>query len=374
MGTLQFFHDTTLDLYNPHIQTWKKEGKPVVGLTCTSIPEELLHAAGVLPIRLRAYDLPDTSRADSHLHSIVCSYSRGILDLQLSGKLDFLDGIVATNTCDHHMRLAGQLEDKSDYTFFHYFSMYHTLTAGAREWFRGEMEKMIDRIEESFGQPISQDQLNNTISVYNRTRQLMMRLNEFRKSDPSPISGSDYLKVVLAGMSMPKELFNDHLEELLTELGQSKSGDEPRPRLLIMGGACDAPGFIRFVESKGSTVVADDSCFGLRFYQGLMAENTDDPLDAIVDRYFNRLPCPSVIDGFDFGYQNLKEIINDWGIQGIVNARIKFCDHWSVAGKILRDVLSQEKEKVPLLDLEREYNTEGSGQISTRVQAFLELL
>jgi len=114
METMMFFRDTASAFHNPLIQAWKDTGKPVIGLTCTSIPEEILNAAGLLPIRLRAFDLEDTSRADFHMHQIVCSYSRAILDLQLAGGLDFLDGLVVTNTCDHHMRLASQMQDKSD--------------------------------------------------------------------------------------------------------------------------------------------------------------------------------------------------------------------------------------------------------------------
>jgi len=374
MGKIKFFQDISSELNNPQVQMWKSAGKPVIGLTCTSIPEELLHAAGLLPIRLRAYDLHNTTRADSHFHSIVCSYARSILDLQLSGKLKFLDGLVVTNTCDHHLRLASQMEDKSEYPFFHYFSMYHSLTTGAREWFRREMEKMIQQIEISFGQSISNEHLHQTISVYNRTRQLITRLNDVRKKDPTPLSGSEYLQVVLAGMSMPKEQFNDHLEDLLVELEQKSPVVANRPRLMIMGGACDSPGFIRFVESKNAIVAADDSCFGLRYYQDLTNEKLTDPLDAIVDRYFTRIPCPSVIDGFEYRYENLKKIIDDWNIQGIINARIKFCDHWACAGLMLKNSLSKESKKVPVLDLEREYIKDGSGQISTRVQAFLELL
>ena len=374
METMRFFVDTASTLFNPQIEAWKSAGKPAVGLTCTSIPEEIITAAGLLPVRLRAYDLPDTALADSNMHRIVCSYSRAILNLQLAGSLDFLDGLVVTNTCDHHLRLAGQLANKSNYPFFHYFSMYHTLTDGGKEWFRAEIEKLIRQIEKSFNISISEDDLRRAISVYNRSRQLLQRLNELRKKDPAPLNGTEYLQVVTAGMSMPKETYNDHLEQLLIELENKPVGVGGQPRLLIRGGACDSPEFISFVESKGASVVADDSCFGLRYVEGLMDEGAHDPLDAIIDRYFDRVPCPSVIDGYDNRLAHFKTVIEEWNIQGIVNARVKFCDHWAAAGWILKKSLSQGNQKLPVLDLEREYNTVGSGQISTRLQAFLELL
>jgi benzoyl-CoA reductase/2-hydroxyglutaryl-CoA dehydratase subunit BcrC/BadD/HgdB len=68
----------------------------------------------------------------------------------------------------------------------------------------------------------------------------------------------------------------------------------------------------------------------------------------------------------------LKQTIGAWGVEAVICARLKFCDHWGGQRKLLAEAL--RRDGVPLLDLEREYKTAGSGQISTRVQAFLEML
>jgi benzoyl-CoA reductase/2-hydroxyglutaryl-CoA dehydratase subunit BcrC/BadD/HgdB len=373
MEGLAYFEEMASELNNPEIQAWKQAGNRVVGTSCSNIPEEVLHAAGLLPMRLRAPGIKETGIADSHLHRINCTYTRSVLEFLLRGELDFFDGFIVTNTCDHHLRLVGEFEDKSDIPFFHYFQMYHTLGEGAREWLLLEMEKMIGYIEESFGIKISEKDLRQTISVYNRTRRLMARLNELRKNDPPPLSGAEYLRIVLTGMSTPRESFNDRLEALLPELEERQSGEAGQPRLLVIGGACDSPDFIDFIESKGASIVADGLCFGLRHYQGIIDEEAEDPLSAIADRYLGRVPCPSIIDGFDHGYAILRDIISQWGVQGVVSARLKFCDHWAGGCKMLKDAMKQDSG-LPMLDLEREYSTTESGQISTRVQAFLELL
>ena len=373
MDGMKYFEEMAAELYNPAVRAWKQAGKHVVGTLCSNIPEEPLHAAGLLPMRLRAPGLQDTSKADAHLHRINCSYSRSILEFLLRGELEFLDGLVATNTCDHHLRAAGELEDKSNAPFFHYFQMCHSHGEGSREWLRLEMEKMIQKIEESLGIEVSDKDLRQTISVYNRTRRLMARVGELRRKDPPALSGAEYMQIAIAGMSIPREQFNDRLQALLPELDARESGKGGLPRLLIIGGACDSPGFIDFIESKGASVVADAVCFGLRHYQGTIDEDAADPLQAIVDGYFHRVSCPSVMDGFDHGYAILREIITELGVQGVISARLKFCDHWSAARMLLKDAMEKDSG-VPLLDIEREYSTTGSGQISTRVQAFLEML
>ncbi|MGW8321219.1 MAG: 2-hydroxyacyl-CoA dehydratase subunit D, partial [Thermodesulfobacteriota bacterium] len=207
---------------------------------------------------------------------------------------------------------------------------------------------------------------------YNETRALLARLDGLRKNDPPALSGAEHMQIILAGMSIPREVLNEKLEGLLPELEDRQSGEPGRPRLLVVGGACDVPEFIRFIEERGANIVADGLCFGMRNYRGSIDESVEDPVAAIVERYTSREPCPAVINSFDSSFEVLKEVISEWRIDGIVCARLKFCDHWAGRRKRLTDRLCVDG--VPLLDLEREYNTAGSGQIGTRVQAFLEML
>jgi benzoyl-CoA reductase subunit C len=372
MQGLKYFEEIASTLPNPEIDRWKSQGRRVIGTVCSDIPEEVIHAAGMLPLRVRAPKLEDTSMGDAHLHVFNCSYSRSVLEALLRGDLNFLDGFVTTNTCDHMLRLAGELKDKSNMPLVHYFSMYHTFNEAAKGWFASEVQGLIDAIDKALGVKITQEDLRRSIQVYNKTRALLARRDALRKNDPPALSGSEHMQIVLAGMSIPREVLNDKLEGLLPELEDRQSGEPGRPRLLAVGGACDVPEFIRFIEERGANIVADGFCFGMRNYRGSIDESVEDPLGAIVERYTSREPCPAVINSFDSSFEVLKEVISEWRIDGIVCARLKFCDHWAGRRKMLTDRL--RVDGVPLLDLEREYNTAGSGQIGTRVQAFLEML
>ena len=144
MKGLKYFEETASELGNAEVREWKRAGKRVVGTVCSNIPEEVLHAGGLLPLRLRAPGLQDTSSADSHLHRINCSYTRSVLEVLLRGELSFLDGLITTNTCDHMLRLAGELQDKANFPV-HYFSMYHVLSEPAGEWLILEMDPIWGR-------------------------------------------------------------------------------------------------------------------------------------------------------------------------------------------------------------------------------------
>ncbi|GAB4354508.1 MAG: 2-hydroxyacyl-CoA dehydratase family protein [Candidatus Abyssubacteria bacterium] len=372
MEQLEYFAEIASELNNREIRAWKDAGGRVVGTVCSNIPEEILHAAGLASVRLRAPGLQDTSSADSQLHRINCSYTRAVLEMLMRGELRFLDGLVTTNTCDHMLRLAGEMQAKAGMPFAHYFSMYHTLGQFSEEWFIMEMEKLMRAIEAAFGVTITEQALLDSVALSNRTRRLMARLNELRKSDPPRLSGAEYLQISLAGMSMPREWFNERLEALLPALEGRPLDEDRLPRLMLIGGGCDSPDFVGFIESKGARFVADALCFGSRHYQGLVDEDGSHPLRAIAARYTGRVACPSIIDGFDHSYTYLTQLIRDWNVQGVICARLKFCDHWAGFRKMMAEEL--RGDGVPTLDLEREYATTSSGQISTRVQAFLEMM
>lgn len=372
MEGLRYFEDIASRLENGEIRAWRDSGRPVVGTVCANIPEEVLQAAGALAVRLRAPGLEDTANADSHMHRINCSYTRALLELQLSGNLDFLDGLVTTNTCDHMLRLAGELEANASLPFVHYFSMAHSLGAASTEWFVMEIRRLIEHLEASFGTTVSDQDLCESINASDRVRGLMARLNELRRRDPPALSGAEFLRIALAGMSVPKAGFCDRLEALLPALEQRRAGESGRPRLMVIGGGCDSPGFIDFIEQGGAWVVSDGLCFGTRHYQGLADPEAEEPLLAIAGRYAQRLACPSVMNAFEHNLGLLTEMIRDGRIHGVVCGRLKFCDHWAGFRKLLTGAL--QKQEVPVLDLEREYATRGSGQIRTRVQAFLEMI
>ncbi|MBN1364195.1 MAG: 2-hydroxyacyl-CoA dehydratase [Syntrophaceae bacterium] len=372
MDKFRIFSELSGKMSNDNVLKWKNEGKPVMGLTCSNIPEEVVHSAGFLPIRIRANSVEDTSYGDANLHRISCSYVRSALEILFSDNRNFFDGIIATNTCDHHLNLADFLHHKAEFPL-HYFQMHHTNTEGGRDLFINEMKGLIRFLKDRYSISIEDSDIRASIITYNKTRALMNRLNEFRKKNPPLLSGTEFMKVVLAGMTIRKEEFNVYLEYLISELSQAESGSDKLPRLMIFGAACDSPEFITFIENRGFSVAADNLCFGSRHYHGNIDENSDDLLSAIAERYFQTISCASVMNDFDRNYDMIINVIEEMNIQGIIVARLKFCDHFAGFSKMLKDAMS-EKKGIPVLDLEREYSTTGSGQISTRLQAFHELI
>ncbi len=374
MGEAIDFNRLAGPIENDYVREWKASGRPVVGFFCAHTPEELLWAAGVLPLRLRGTGSENTSHADQYLGPFNCRFVRHTLSRLMKGDLAFLDGLLVTNSCDHIRRLFDIFAAKEVAPFNHYLDVPHLNSEESFERLTGQLRDLQAKLESFFGVSISREALSEAIRLHNRTRLLLGRASALRGEDPPRATGSEVLALSVASASMPKDRFNPLLEQRLAEL---ERGDpppaSPGPRLLVLGGALDEPGYLEQIESLGASIVADQLCWGSKSFADLADEEID-PIDAIARRILEHMPCPRMLDQYPQRLAHLLEAVKQYRVDGIICERLKFCDLWGGEIEMLRRSLKQEAG-IPLLVLERDYAAAGGvGQLRTRVQAFLETL
>jgi len=187
------------------IRRRKNEGMRVVGWACTYCPEEIIHAAGALPIRILGRNNAETPIADAHMYSNTCCFVRGCLEDALKNEYDFLDGFLATNSCHFIARLYDAWNRYIDTPYKQILNIPHKYTESALNLFKKELTKLRRELEEFLQVEISDESLRNSIEVHNEMRQLLHRLYELRKRDCPPVTGTEVMHVILAGMSIPKE-------------------------------------------------------------------------------------------------------------------------------------------------------------------------
>jgi len=359
---------------NRYLEEWKASGRPVVGFFCAHAPEELLWAAGILPVRLRGTGSQDTSYGDQYLGSFNCSFVRHTLSRVMKGELSFLDGLLVTNSCDHIRRLFDVFAAKKVVPFNHYLDVPHLSSEESFARLTAELRRLKAKLESFFGVVISRQALSDAIDLYNRTRVLLGRASALRGEDPPRASGSEVLALSIASASMPKDRFNQLAEQGLAELERRDPASRSAgPRLLVIGGTLDQPGYLELIESMGASVVADQLCWGSKSFADL-ADREIDPIDAIGRRILEHMPCPRMLNQYPRRLASLLEAVDRYRVDGIVCERLKFCDLWGGEIEMLRRSLKQEAG-IPVLVLERDYATGGgAGQLRTRVQAFLETL
>ncbi|MGO9145382.1 MAG: 2-hydroxyacyl-CoA dehydratase subunit D [Desulfomonilia bacterium] len=340
--------------------------RPKIGWFCTYTPIEIIEAAGLTPYGIRE----DSGKAyeDVYLGDSMCSYVRSCLGGALSGAYDFLDGVVIAHSCECMRRLYDawlfkQEEIKPKRVFF--LDVPRVKSEPAMHFFAKQIERLKEEMEACYGE-ISRTSLINAINTSNRTRELIARLNETRKKDYPPITGSEVAQLIKKGMAAPGDRFNQELEELLAGLN-GKSGDMDRPRVLVYAG----PAYGRLIESveeAGGIVVCEHMCNGLRQF-GKTVERDDDPILELSRRYLEKPPCPRMIGEHSMeGLFELKRLVDEFKVDGIIYCSVKFCSNMQAGWPLFKEEL---QAGVPMKFLEGDME---AGINEREVQSFIKKL
>ena len=351
----------------------KRRGNKVFGWLCTYVPEEIIHAAGILPVRVTGYSQEmELEDGNAYMYINNCSYSRSCLQMGLRGEYEFLDGMVAGSTCDGARRLYDLWQHYIKTPFHHILTVPRKYTEKAHALYYQQVVQLKEQLEEFTGRQITDEQLHHSIDVYNRSRALLKQLYELRKADAPPISGAETMEVLNASFRMPKELFNQWLEQLLDELGKSSVTHKSRARLMVTGSVMNNPEFIRSIEAQGGLVVTDELCTSTRYWSDpVVLKEGQNPVEAISRRYLSNFPCARMVPS-DERFNRILNLVKDFNVEGVISQIIRYCVPYAHDLPLLINRLKEPG--VPVLALDVEYGTSGSGQIQTRVQAYLEML
>ena len=365
---------TSLD--NEFVQKWKKDGGKVVGYSCTFIPEEILHAAGLLPFRLRGIGTTSVSIGDSYFGPVNCSLPKCMLQLAGQGSYTFLDGAIISNGCDSMRRLEECWRKASeDYPgtlpgYYEYFSVPHKAVDYSIDFYAQELKDMIATLEKHFKVKITDKALKKSIKVYNQGRELLQKLDELRYRKEVPITGEDAMAILIAGHAMPREEWGDMLKDIIASLEKAPSVSDHKKRLMLIGSANDDVDFINLIEDGNALVVADTVCFGSRTYANLVDDKAD-PIHTLASHYLNNSICPRMLGYYKDRRSYIMDLVKKASVDGVILQNVRFCDlHGSENGVLERDL---EAAGIPCMRLEREYGPlVETGRIKMRLDAFME--
>lgn len=362
--------------YSEPIRQWKEQGKPVIGWVCTYTPEELLYAAGILPVRITGGDEQQSLElANSYLYPTTCSTVRCYIQMALEGKYDFLDGFIMGGTCDHIRRLY-DVWDNQKFTKFNYLiRVPGIINQVSEDYFLEEITDLRTELEKFTGRAITDEALRAAVKLYNRTRLLLRELNEMCKADNPPLTGAEILEVVNAANVMPRDSYNEILAELVEEVREligKREETMDKPRIMIYGSEINNYHLFEFLEQQGCTIVVQDTCTGYRYWSDMVDEDSkQEPLLSITKGYFNHFPCSRMFPR-RIRLDRLAELTKEYRVDGVVSEYVRYCTPMGWERPLVRDQL--EMAGIPVMQLEIEYGTAGTGPVKTRIRAFVEML
>ncbi|UCF66132.1 MAG: 2-hydroxyacyl-CoA dehydratase [Acidobacteriota bacterium] len=352
-------------------QDWKQStGGKVLGYFCTYVPEEILYAANVLPVRVLGSHEPQNV-TEPHIFAMFCPLCRDCLAQGLQGRFDYLDGIMISQSC-LHMRQAFTSWDLHIPTEFSYYlpMPHHVQSERAVPFLRGELEKFQHEVEKWTDRKLTDDDLQRGIEIVNRDRELMKSVYMTRKRDDLPLSGLEAMYMVVSSQMTDKTEHARVTGDVLGMLETRSTGRKDTTRLMILGSENDDVEFVGMVEELGATIVQDDHCTGTRYFWDAVEQNGD-PLTQIARRYVNRLPCPTKDWPQRRRVGRILEFAREWNAAGAIIIQQKFCDPHEIDIPAITKALQDEGLKVLFLELDV---TVPVGQFKIRVEAFLEML
>lgn len=348
----------------------EKLGRPVIGVMPAYFPMELIEAAGGYPVQLWGNNLT-INNANSHLQVFGCSIARSILELELSGKADMVDAYAFTSLCDTLINLREIYRGLFDKPTLE-LSMPITRTVEARKtYLKSVLETVMGGLEEITGQKIRQKELEKASILYGRTRELQRDLYRIRRENPGLIGNYDFYTVIKTGFFLPREYYNEMLEQLLDNLRRLDAPAGKQIRIVQTGLVFDPIKIYKILDQYQMAVVDDDMANGWRTVSkmNLQSENI---VDGITEYLYNPAPCCCLYNPDRDRHDYLVEKVKSAQADGVLFWYVNFCEPDAFDTPQL--MARMKGENIPTASIDVELTMTNFDAIETRINAFCEML
>lgn len=380
---LYYFENLLTEANNELVKQAKAEGKLAVGYTCYHMPEVLLNLDNCFSVRLRAPRTGSMEIATYYMSNATCEYARALLERAIEGGYKFLDAMAGVDVCEcmnrsmENMELLGTADpDKKGFFWCNLDSPCSDNEDCVMHLREQVSRKVLKPLHDNYGVDISEAAMRKAVEEHNEICRLITEIGNFRKLDNPTITGYEFHILTLASYTCPKYLIVDKLRETLEELKTREPDHKKnfRAKVVVVGSEIDDPELISLIEDSGALVVADRFCYGsFPGRQEIILNDEEDVLTQICRNYLQTTLCVrhsaqhKVQKRLDFA----AELVKDYHADGIIYEQIKFCTYWSYERALASHIMYNEYN-IPTLSIDRPYMSRTSGQLRTRVQAFVE--
>ncbi len=364
------FHAVVSDVAGSVKKHEKALDRPVIGVMPAYFPMELIEAAGGYPVQLWGNNL-QISKADSHLQGFCCSVARSMLELELIGGADMVQAYAFTSLCDTLVNLKeiySRLFTKPAVQL----SMPITQSQEARHTYLDRvLEGITKGLEDITGNQITQESLKQAAQLHGRTRKLQQDLYQVRRTKPGLVKNHDFYTVIKAGFFLPRAIYNQMLEDLLTELNKQDSPGGKRVKLVNSGLVFDPMAIYTIFDELNADIVDDDFANGWRSVskEELKTENL---VEGVTDYLFGPSPCCCLYNPDNDRHDYLVDKVKKANADGVVFWYVNFCEPDAFDIPQLKARLKEEG--IPTVSIDVEMTMTNFDAIRTRINAFCEMV
>ena len=380
---LIYFESLLEDANNELVRRAEAEGDLAIGYTCFHAPEVLLNLGNCFSVRLRAPHTNSMELATYYMANNSCEFSRALLERALEGNYSFLHAMAGVDVCEANNRAIENMEimhmqgeDKEKFFYCNLDIPYSDDEDCVEHICEQVSRKILKPLRENYGVDTSDAAIRAAVREHNEVCRILTEIGELRKLDIPPITGYEFAVLVLVSYTCPKRLILPLLRETLEEIRTRQVDPEKnnRVRVAVVGSEIDDPNLIKLVESCGALVVADRFCYGsFPGRQEIALTQQEDALTQVCRWYLQNTECPrqSALHRVKYRNDHVAQLVREFKADGAIYEQMKFCTYWSYERVIANQIMPRDYG-IQILSIDRPYIVGQSGQLRTRVQAFVE--
>ncbi len=380
---LIYFEGLLDEAANPLVREAVSQGSHAVGYTCYHMPEVLLNLGNCFSVRLRAPHTGSLDISTYYLTNYLCGYSKALVERGIEGGYGFLSALAGTETCSEMNRALEHFEllhlvDNPNFFVSFVDVPFKVTEHGLRHYENQITKKLLEPLHERYGTDISDAAIRAAVAEHNEVCRILTEIGDMRKRAVPPVTGYEYHVLCLVSYCCPKALILPYLRETLEELRTRETDEQPRfrARIAVVGSEIDDTDFTKTVEESGALIVADRFCFGsLPGRQEIPLTDSESALTQVCRFYQTTSQCPRYMqrDKVLERREYVRRLTQEYNAEGVLYEALKFCEYWGYERPLASHIITEEFG-IPSVCVDRQYTGNASGQLRTRVQAFVESL
>lgn len=357
------------------IKEGKENGLKVVGIYCTYCPQELILAAGAVPVGLCGTSEKPIANAEEVLPRNLCPLiksSYGFAATDTCPFFHFSDLVIGETTCDGKKKM---FEIMNEIKPVHVMQLPYIMDSEASlVLWAEEIRRLRSRLEEVLQVEIMDDKIWEAIRLVNLETAASKAVSDLNQMDPPPLTGMDLLTVTWSrSFVVDKKEVISMLNKLITSVHAEKpEGASGRPRILLTGCpvGIGTEKVIQIVEGLGAYVVAMENCSGYKTLPLQADEEESDPIVALARKYLE-IPC-SCMSPNRYRMELLDRMLDDFRVDGVIDLTWQACHTYNIeafeVGRLVK------KRNLPYLHLESDYSNADIESLKVRIEAMLEMV
>jgi len=377
--SMNYFYNLFEDVYCK--QKSLHTNKVKVGTMCIQVPSEIIYALDAVPVRLCNGFYTDDEIGSDMLPSKSCPLVKATVGQFASQNFtDKPDLIISPTTCDQKSK-SGAIIQSMGYDIYDMEFPRTKESDESREYWRRSVRKFTSELSKNLSKKLTRKKLKESIKKVGYAQYLYHQLNILRKNSNSPILGLDMFLITNAFFFDKIDNWIDGIEQVLKECEQRvedgiNAAHKRSPRVVYTGSPPIFPNLKipLLIEQSDAIIVADETCSSNRMFNDMVSVDewfVNDMVDGIADRYLKGCTCP-IFTKNDDRIRRVTDLVKDYKAEGVVYQAFAGCQVYEMEQRSVLEAM--EKEGIPILYIESDYSPSHLGQLTTRIEAFVESL